>query len=400
MTARRRIAFWLALAALGAAVLAAGAPAQSGTAYSITLEGTLDPVSGDYLTSQLENAAEQGAELAIVVLDTPGGLAESAEDMAAAISSAPMPVVVYIAPSGGKAEGAGLELLEAADVAAITPGAVVVEDDKELSADAAVDAGLVDLVAPNEEALLAEIDGLAAGAAGTIGTEGLELSEHEMSALEQIEQILVNPNIAYLLLLVGLAGIGIELLSPGLFFPGTVGVIALGLGIYGAAQLPVELIGVLLMIAGGALVIAEAYLPTGGIIGIFGIAALIGAGLTLFDTGSDALEVELPVIVAVAAVVGGLGIFIGDRVLRAQRQERVMTGWEEMPGSEGDVRVALNPIGQVFVEGALWRARTREGQSDLAVGEQVRVLDVDGLTLTVERVESADATESNPNEGD
>ena len=395
-----RFGLWLGLIAVGAVVLAAATAIgqTSNTAYSIELSGTVDPVTEDFVVSGLEDAAEQGAALAILTVDTPGGLAESADEIVAAIESAPMPVVAYVTPDGARAEEAGISILEAANLTAIDPGATLTTEDGELTAEEALDAGLVDLIAVSEDALLAEINGFAVrGIEGqALQTEDLVISEHEMGTLDELLQIIINPNVAYLLLLVGLAGIGIELLTPGLFIPGALGVLALLLGIYGAAQLPVTAIGVALLLVGVGLVIAEAYLPTGGILGIGGIAALIGAGLTLFDTGSDALEVKVPVVVTVAVVIGGLGLFVGDKVLKAQRQKRVLTGWEELPGREGDVRVALTPVGQIFIEGALWRACPINEGEEIPVGERVHVLAVDGLTLIVERVESASDQSSPP----
>ncbi len=406
MRHKKRLGLWLGLLALGAVVLVTSAVASgqstSNTAYSIELSGTVDPATEGFLVSELDDAADNNAVLAIITIDTPGGLAESADEMVAAIESAPMPVVAFVTPDGARAEGAGVSVLEAADVAAIAPGATLVTDDGELSAEQALDAGLVDLVAAGSNATeLIEQNGFAVpGIEGQeLQTEELVISQHEMGLLDQLLQIIINPNVAYLLLLVGLAGVGIELLTPGLFVPGSLGVLSLLLGIYGAAQLPVTVIGVVLLLVGVGLVIAEAYLPTGGILGIGGIAALIAAGLTLFDTGSDALEVEVPIVVTVAVVIGGFGLFVGDRVLKAQRQKRVRTGWEELPGSDAEVRVALNPIGQIFVEGALWRARSITEGEQIPVGERVRVREVDGLTLIVERVESVSDQSSPPTEG-
>ena len=405
MRHKKRLGLWLGLLALGGVVLVISAVASgqftSNTAYSIELSGTVDPATEGFLVSELDDAADENAALVIVTVDTPGGLAESADEIVAAIRSAPMPVVAYVTPDGARAEEGGLEILEAASLAAISPGATLTTEDGQLNAEEALDSGLVDLIAVSEDALLAEIDGFAVRGLDGQGlqTEDLVISEHEMGALDQLLQIIINPNVAYLLLLVGLAGVGIELLTPGLFVPGSLGVLSLLLGIYGAAQLPVTVIGVVLLLVGVGLVIAEAYLPTGGILGIGGIAALIAAGLTLFDTGSDALEVEVPIVVTVAVVIGAFGLFVGDRVLKAQRQKRVRTGWEELPGSDAEVRVALNPIGQIFVEGALWRARSITEGEQIPVGERVRVREVDGLTLIVERVESVSDQSSPPTEG-
>jgi membrane-bound serine protease (ClpP class) len=210
----------------------------------------------------------------------------------------------------------------------------------------------------------------------------------------ELLQILVNPNVAFLLLLVGLAGIAIEILSPGLIVPGAMGGISLLLGLFGTAQLPFTLAGILLLVAAVVLIIAEAHLPTGGLVGALGVGAMIASGLLLYNTDSEAVEVDLPVIIAIAVLIGGLALFMGERVYRAQKQERVMTGWEEMIDAVGEVRVALAPVGQVFVQGALWRARVDDDTSTLEVGARARVREVDGLTLLVERARAEEESES------
>jgi membrane-bound serine protease (ClpP class) len=137
-----------------------------------------------------------------------------------------------------------------------------------------------------------------------------------------------------------------------------------------------SVLGIALLAAAAALVLVEAHLPTGGLVGLLGIAAFVAGGLLV--------EMPVPVIVAVALLVGGFGLFVGDRVFRAQRQERVMTGWEELVGSVGEVRAALDPVGQALVEGALWTARVPDGSGPLARGAKVRITSVEGLTLHVE----------------
>jgi membrane-bound serine protease (ClpP class) len=119
-------------------------------------------------------------------------------------------------------------------------------------------------------------------------------------------------------------------------------------------------------------------------VGAVGVAALVASGLLLYNTDSEALDVSLPVIIAVGVVVGALGLFMAERVYRAQKQDRVLTGWEEMIGAVGEVRVPLDPVGQVFIEGALWRAVVGDGDQPVPVGSRVRVRDVEGLSLHVE----------------
>jgi membrane-bound serine protease (ClpP class) len=436
MRRNRRLLAWCVLALAGAALSGASALGQDERriAHSIELTGTIDPATEGWLGKALDDAAEAEAELAIVRLDTPGGLDDSTREMVKDIIATPMPVIVYVSPDGARAASAGVFITEAADVAAmaaqtnigsatpiqIGPGdtgevlgrkiendaaayaralaeehgrngelaAETVTEARNVTAREALDENLIDVIAGDDAELLAELDGFRVEGpkAQRLDTDGVQIETHDMPLQYELLQIVVNPNVSFLLLLVGLAGIAIELLSPGLILPGSLGLISLLLGLYGTAQLPVTVAGVLLLLAAVGLIIAEAHLPTGGILGAAGIAALVASGLLLYDTGSEAFEVDVPVIVAVAVLIGGLGLFMAERVYRAYKQQRVMTGWEELIGARGEVRVPLDPVGQVFVEGALWRARPASGDGPLERGVQVEVTAVDGLTLHVEPV--------------
>ena len=276
--------------------------------------------------------------------------------------------------------------------------ASLVTQAKNLTAEEAKKAGLIDLIASDQDALLRQLDGFRVKGpkAQTLHTAGLQIENHDMPLGYELLEILVNPNVAYLLLLIGLVGLAIELFSPGLIAPGTIGVISLLLGLYGTAQLPVTVAGVLLLVFGVAMIIAEAHLPTHGILGASGVAALIAAGLVLYDTGTSAFEVSAPVVIFAGLLIGGFLAFAVERAFRARRQP-ARTGWEEMIGAVGEVRERLDPVGQIFVEGALWRAELAppDGGSDqsadgsagdgrpLERGSRVRVASVEGLTLRV-----------------
>jgi membrane-bound serine protease (ClpP class) len=254
----------------------------------------------------------------------------------------------------------------------------------------ALDAGLIDLVAESEEELLAELDGfrVIGPKAQTLDTTGLVIEQRETPFQYQLLQILVNPTIAYVLLLFGLVGIAIEIFSPGLILPGTLGIVCLVLGAYGTAQLPVTAAGILLLVVGIGFIIAEAQLPTHGILGAVGVIALALSGLLLFDTGSEQLEVSIPVVVTVAVLLGGFLALAATKAVQARRNP-VTTGREELIGATGDVRVPLGRDGQAFVAGALWRARPADDlpEADLdrlrTRGARVRVDSVEGLTLVV-----------------
>jgi membrane-bound serine protease (ClpP class) len=438
---------WLALAGLLLALAgpATGQTGGSGTAHSIELHGTIDPATERWIAEALEDAEEEDVELAILRIDTEGGLDSSMREIIQNILGAPMPVVVWVSPDGARAASAGAFITEAGDVAAMAPqtnmgsaspvsigggdvgevlgrkirndaaayiqalaeghdrngelASTMVTDAENFTATDALDEGLIDIIAGDESELLGELDGfkVAGPKAQTLETTGLEVEQRDMPFQYELLQILVNPNVAYLLLLVGLVGIAIEVLNPGLIFPGTAGVIAFVLGLYGTAQLPVTAAGIVLIVLGVAMIIAEAHLPTSGILGGVGVVSLALSGLLLFDTDSEEFGVSVPVVITIGLLLGGFLAFAVQKVVEARRNP-VHTGWEELVGAEGDVRQPLDPVGQVFVDGALWRAAVADGLAD-ADGERlrdrgarVRVESVEGLTLRV-RPLASDAEE-------
>jgi membrane-bound serine protease (ClpP class) len=440
---RPRTIIWLALLAAGvAALLVPGSGAQSSTTVpSIEFDGTVDPASQKWIESALDDAADDGAPLAIIRIDTPGGLESSMRDIVRSIIEAPMPVVVYVSPDGARAASAGAFITEAADVAAMAPQTNIgsasavtssggdiegtlglkiendaaafiralaqahgrdgdlpgqmVTDAANFTSGEALDGGAIDLVASSEDDLLSQLNGfhVQGPKAQTLDTTGLEIDDRDKPFQYELLSILVNPNVAYLLLLAGLIGIAIELLTPGVILPGTLGVISFVLGAYGTSQLPVTAAGIALLVIGIAFVIAEAHLPTHGILGAVGVISMAISGLLLFDTGSSSFEVSAPLVIGVALALGGLMVLAIKKVVQARRNP-TKTGWEEMIGATGDVRRPLAPEGQVFVQGALWRARLAEGAAGangervLERGARVRVESVDGLTLYVRPLET------------
>ena len=438
MAGRTHLWIWLVLAA--ALALAPGAAGQeSEVVPSIEFDATVDPASEKWIGTALADAADAEAPFAIIRLDTPGGLDSSMREIVKDILAAPMPVVVYVSPDGARAASAGAFITEAADVAAMAPqtnigsasavdigggdiggtlgrkiendaaafvralasshrrnGALaeqMVTEAANFTSEEARAANLIDIVAADEEQLLAELDGFEVQGPKetTLQTAGLEIDERDTPLQYELLELLVNPTIAYLLILVGLVGIAIELFSPGAFIPGTLGIVSFLLGAFGTAQLPVTAVGIALLIVGIALIIAEAHLPTSGVLGVIGVGALAGAGLLLFDTGSEEFEVSAPAVIVVAIVLGGALAFAVRKVVQAHRAQP-LTGWEELIGARGDVRVPLDPFGQVFVQGALWRAVAADGVVDADArrlrerGVKVRVESVEGLTLRVHPV--------------
>ncbi|HEV2771830.1 MAG TPA: NfeD family protein [Thermoleophilaceae bacterium] len=439
----------LALAAVAvalAASLAGAVPAQEeeagqrahappGLVSSIELSGTIDPATRAWLDEALEQAELQGARLALIKLDTPGGLDTAMRDMVQRIVAAELPVIVYVAPNGARAASAGLFVTMAADVAAMAPQTNIgsatpvsigpgpqnevlgrkvtndaaayvralaeghgrngnlaermVREAANVTAERALAENLIDVVAPNERALLDRLDGFRVKGPKTraLDTAGLQIERREMPFRYEVRQFLVNPTVAFLLLLAGLAGIGIELFAPGAIAPGALGAVALLLGLYGTVQLPVTLVGILLLLLALGLFFAETQVASGGALGAGGAGALVAAGLLLFDTDSPVFEVSLLAAVAAGALLGGFAVFALSKALRSG--SRVARGGpEELVGEIASVRSRLDPEGQVFVHGALWRARSADEGWVLEVGERVRVESVEGLTLTVRPVES------------
>ena len=435
MNARVSVWLWLVLAAaLGMIAPPAGAQDPATAVPVIELDGTIDPATESWVGSALSDAAEAQAPLAIIRLDTPGGLDTSMREIIQDVIEAPMPVVVHVAPDGARAASAGAFITEAADVAAMAPTTNIgsasavtatgedidgtlgekIENDaaafiralaeshgrngelaerlvteaENLTAQEALDQELIDLVATDDADLLSQLDGFRVEGpkAASLDTAGVELEQRGMPFHYEVLQLLVNPTIAFLLLLVGLVGLAIELFSPGLILPGTLGAISFVLGAFGSAQLPVTAVGIALIVLGIALIVAETQLPTGGLLGFGGVVALALSGLLLFDTDSDLVEVSVPIVITTAVLLGGFLAFASAKVVEAHRRPK-LAGQEELLGAVGDVRVPLDPVGQVFVHGALWRATPAADAAEAGRlrerGARVRVESVEGLTLSV-----------------
>jgi membrane-bound serine protease (ClpP class) len=425
----------LALAALLLVVCLAGPPRSAHAApagplvVSIDLDTTIDPASAQWVDESLDDARGDGAYLVIFRLDTPGGLDDSMRDIVKDLIGAPMPVVVYVSPDGARAASAGLFVTEAADVAAMAPQTNIGsatpisigpgEQDRVLgrkvrndaaayvraladghgrnpdlaeemvrkatnvTATEAKRAGLIDLVARDEQNLLRQLDGFRVKGpkARTLDTTGARVERRDVPFKFKALALLINPSMAFLLITLGLAGIAFELFNPGAILPGALGGVLLILGLYGTAQLPVNVAGLLLIALAFGLLVAEAFVVSHGALAAGGIAALIAGGLLLFDTDSEAFDISVPIVIFTAAMLGGFFLFVVSKVV-ATRHEQVRTGQEELVGMHAEVRSPLDPVGHVFVQGALWRAVSADGKR-LEAGDVVIVEQVDGLTLTV-----------------
>jgi membrane-bound serine protease (ClpP class) len=433
-----RVAVFAALAAAGLGLLqlggASAAPPAGGRApiaYSIELNATIDPATQRWIHKALGEAKSKRATVAIIRIDTPGGLDSSMRSIIKDILAAPMPVIAYVYPNGSRSASAGLYITEAADVAAMAPqtnigsatpinstGADIggtlgrkitndaaafvraltdshgrnanvaeqmVRKATNLEASQALRVHLVDVIADNQPELLRKLDGFQVKGpkAQTLHTAGLTVVKRDMPFQYDLLELLVNPTIAYLLLTAGFAGIAFEFFSPGMVAPGVLGALALILGLFGTAQLPVNAAGVVLFLAAVALFILEFKVGGHAVFAVGGVIALIASGLLLFNTGGGAFSIDVPVVVVASALLGGLTLFAVSKAVQARRGP-VSTGWEEMVGLEGTVREPLDPVGQVFIHGALWRGRLTDATLGApAPGDRVRVDSVEGLTLYV-----------------
>lgn len=368
--------------------------------------------------------------MAVVELDTPGGLLASTRKMTTAITTCNIPVVVYVSPTGAQAASAGFFILQAADVAAMAPGtnagaahpvggkgenlpedirekatndaaalirslASARERNAELaekavtkslsfSASEALESRLIDVVAKSRAVLYSQLDGEAIrrfnGEEVRLQLEPVTEQELPPTPGERFLSTLANPNVAYLLMALAMIGIYTEISHPGGVLPGVVGVIALLLGLYSMSVLPVNLAGVGLIAVAFVLWLLEVKVTSYGLLTIGGLISFVLGSLMLFDSPIPDLRVSLKVIAPTAVTVAAVVIFLLSRVVAAHRR-RPLTGREGMVGEEGKAISALEPEGKVLVHGEYWDARSDEGT--IPAGAIVRVLAVEGRRLKV-----------------
>ncbi|GIW41114.1 MAG: serine protease [Candidatus Binatia bacterium] len=399
--------------------------------YLAVVDGMINPATADFLHESIETAFERGGRALVIQLDTPGGLLESTKKIVKDLLGAPLPVVVYVAPSGAGATSAGVFITIAAHVAAMAPGTNIgaahpvaaggeqmskemrekienfaaslgrsiaeqrgrnvewaeraVRESVSATEREALELGVIDLVAANLSDLLRQIDGREVSVLGRpkkIEVAGARVVELEMRFKHKLLDVLANPNIAYLLMMAGVLGLYVEFTNPGLFFPGIAGGICLLLGLTALQVLPINYSGLALIVLGIALLVTELFLPTFGIIGVGGLVAFVLGSLLLFDTPESAMAVDPAVIAAAATTLGLFTLIVGILVVRAHRQ-RPALGREGLIGEVGEVR-SVSPRGEckVFVHGEYWDA---EAEGAVEPGEKVEVVGVDGLRLRVRR---------------
>ncbi len=398
----------------------------------VTLNDSIQPASLRYLQRGLDAARSGGAVLTIIELNTPGGLLTSLREMTTAITGAAAPVAVYVTPSGGQAASAGFFLLMAADIAAMAPGTntgaahpvgpqgedlqktiseklandaaalarslaqargrpeewaeKAVRESASFTASEALEKKLIDLIANDRGELLKKLDGMEVrrfdGRVVTLKLDAPEIIPIEPNAADKLLSVIAHPNIAFLLFLAGIAGIGFELTHPGTIIPGVIGGLCLLLGLFALSVLPINYVGVLLMLLAILFFVLEVKITSYGLLTVAGLVSFVFGALMLIDSPIPALRVGLEVILPSALLIAALVIFLLNRVLHVHRH-RPLTGQEGLVGEVGRVVVTLDPAGKVFVHGEYWDAVAARS---IALGERVRVVKVHGDRLEVEPV--------------
>ena len=399
---------------------------------AVVLENDINPVTQDYVVDAIERGEREGYDAVVLELDTPGGLDSSMRAIIKKELAADVPVVVYVYPPGSRAASAGAFITLAADVAAMAPATNIgsstpvavgggeipadlrrkvindaaayarglaethdrngdwaeeaVRSASNLGAQEALEENVVDVVAPDLPTLLNEIDGMKTEPKGfVLDTAGATVDTIEMSLWKRILDTLIDPNLIVLLMSIGVLGITIEILNPGLILPGTVGVISLIVGLFGLQVLPVSWAGLLLMILAAGFFVAEAFVPSHGALALAGGVSFVIGSLLLFDPAGDGYQVSIWVALAVGGTLALVTAIVITKAVRARRAP-TKTGWEEMVGEIGVVRRDLDPSGLVNVHGEIWKASA--GGEPIGRGEYVRVESVsDDLVLEVSRVE-------------
>jgi len=393
----------------------------------LDLEGPISPASASFLTRGLSEAEERDAALVVVRLDTPGGLGSSMRTMVKAILNSPVPVVVYVAPRGAGAASAGVLVTISAHVAAMAPGTNIgaahpvsaggkdiektmsekvvndmasyargiakdkgrnsewvekaIRESVSITADEAVKKGVVDLVAENLDELLRLIDGrevLVKGQKITLQTGDLVKTYYRTGWRDRVLRTISDPNIAYLLMMIGMAGLFMEIYYPGAIFPGVIGAISLILAFYSFQTLPVNYAGVLLILLAVVLFIAEIKVTSYGFLSLGGLSSLVLGSIMLFDD----VKVSLTYLIPTVALIGGFFVLASTLAFRAQFS-KPKSGKEGLIGEVGIVKKRIDPEGLVFVHGEYWRAASRD---PIESGKKVIVEGMEGLVLEVKEI--------------
>ncbi len=412
-------------------VLNTTALSATGDVYVIDVSEAIAPGIAEFIADGIIKSGEDGAACIVIRLDTPGGLVDSMRDIVKAIYASKVPVVVYVYPEGARAASAGVMILMAADVAVMSPGTNVgaahpvgaggkevdnktmnekvtndmaayvksivekhgrnaewgekaVRESVSITALEAKEKKVIDFIATGMDGLIEKLDGLEVKGHGKLDLKDAGIVNLRKNMRDKILGVISNPNIAYVLMMLGLAGLYFELSHPGAVVPGVVGGIAIILAFFAFQTLPVNYAGVLLIFLGLVFFIMEINITSFGLLSVAGVACLFLGSIMLFKGGSPDVKVSLSVILPTIALVSGFMIFVLGLALAAQKR-RVVTGAQGLIGMIGVVKQTVTEkSGKIFIRGELWNAVASE---EISLGEKVKILELNGLLLTVERTQ-------------
>jgi membrane-bound serine protease (ClpP class) len=416
--------------ATGLAVFAQSKDARPPHVDRIVIDGSINPAVDDFIREGIGRAKSNGAQALIIQMDTPGGLLTSTRTIVKEMLGAPVPVFVYVAPSGAGAGSAGVFITMAAHVAAMAPGTNIgaahpvagggqevkgvmgekienftasfaesiaqkrgrntewaiqaVRKSVAITEKEALKINVIDIVAKDVEDLLKQADGRTVDLDGrkqVLMLKDARVVTHEMNLKQKVLNRIADPTIAYLLLMAGILGLYMEFSHPGVIFPGVAGAICLLLAIASLQVLPFSAVGLVLILLGIALLVGEAFMPSFGVLGIGGVVSLTFGSLLLFDAENTGLAVDRSVIFTAALTLGAIVLAISYLVYRSQTAKPTL-GFEGLIGEIGEARTKLSPAGKVFVHGEYWNARA---DGDIEAGEKVEVVSCEGMNLKVRK---------------
>jgi membrane-bound serine protease (ClpP class) len=412
---------------IAAAVAAGAALLAAPRVIAVDIDGMVHPITAEILARAIDQAQREQAVAILIRLNTPGGLLEATREIDQKIVASRVPVITYVTPSGARAASAGFFILQAGDVAAMAPGTntgaaspvllgremdpvmrTKIENDsaaflrsivtkrsrnadlaektvreaKSYTDKEALDSKLIDTVSPNQAALLDSLNGREItrfdGTKTALRTAGAEVADYQKTIREWIVSSIADPNIGFILLILGALGIYVEFSSPGTIVPGVAGAILALLGLSALSVLPINWVGAALLVLALALFVLEAKFTSHGVLGIGGTIAMILGAMLLVEAPPE-FRIHFATAASVAIPFAIITMFLVSLVIRARRN-KVITGQQGMIDEVGESRTPLEPTGKVFVRGEYWDAVADE---PVPAGERVRVVEVEGMVLKV-----------------